>query len=94
MARGSDAERWAYVQLPGLGRLKLRRTEALEGRLRSVTLSRDGAGRYFAALCADGVVLAEPPVARTYAVGVDVGLRTLAVVHDGERARTVAVTIA
>jgi hypothetical protein len=33
----------------------LRRTGALLGRLRSVTLSRDGAGRYFAAITADGV---------------------------------------
>ena len=43
VARGSGKERWAYVELPGLGRVKLRRTEALLGRLRSVTLSRDAA---------------------------------------------------
>ena len=49
VARGADKARWAYVALPGLGRVKLRRTEALLGRLRSVTLARDGAGRYFAA---------------------------------------------
>ncbi|MDA8347659.1 MAG: transposase, partial [Pseudomonadota bacterium] len=42
--------RWAFVDLPGVGRIKLRRSEGLEGRLRSVTLSRDGAGRYFASL--------------------------------------------
>ncbi|EQD25976.1 transposase, IS605 OrfB family, partial [mine drainage metagenome] len=89
VARGGNTERWAYVQLPGLGRVKLRRTEALQGRLRSVTLSRDGAGRYFAAICADGVVLAEPPAARTHAVGIDVGLRTLGVMHDGEQARAI-----
>ncbi len=89
VARGVDAERWAYVQLPGLGRVKLRRTEALEGRLRSVTLSRDGAGRYFAAITADGVELTEPPAARTHAVGIDVGLRTLVVMHDGEQARAI-----
>ncbi|EQD76420.1 Transposase (probable), IS891/IS1136/IS1341 domain protein, partial [mine drainage metagenome] len=81
--------RWAYVDLPGLGRVKLRRTEPLLGRLRSVTLSRDGAGRYFAAITADGVELTAAPQATVPAVGVDVGLRSLAVVHDGERARSV-----
>ncbi len=59
LTRGREGERWAYVQLPGLGRVKLRRTEALLGRLRAVTLARDGAGRYFAAITADGVPLAE-----------------------------------
>lgn len=87
--RGMNQERWALVQLPGLGRVKLRRSEALEGRLRSVTLARDGAGRFFASITADRVPLAEAPAAATYAVGVDVGLRALAVVHDGQRARSV-----
>ena len=86
VVRGSGEDRWAYVQLPGLGRVKLRRTEALTGRLRSVTLSRDGAGRYFAAITADGVALTEAPAAQVTAVGVDAGLRVLATVHDGERA--------
>jgi putative transposase len=57
--RGEGQERWAYVSLPGLGHLKLRRTEALLGRLRSITLSRDGAGRYFGSMTADGVELPE-----------------------------------
>ena len=86
--RGSGQDRWAYVQLAGLGRVKLRRTEVLEGRLRSVTLSRDAAGRYFAAITADGVALRQAPTATVAAVGVDVGMRVLAVVHDGERARS------
>ncbi len=89
VSRGEGKARWAYVQLPGLGRVKLRRTEALLGRLRSVTLSRDGAGRYFAAITADAVPVGEPARAIVDAVGVDVGLRSLAVVHDGERARQV-----
>ncbi len=89
VARGAGENRWAYVELPGLGRVKLRRTEELTGRLRSVTLSRDGAGRYFAAITADGVPLTAAPAATVAAVGVDAGLRVLAVVHDGERARPI-----
>jgi putative transposase len=89
IVRGSGKERWAYVQLPGLGRVKLRRTEELMGRLRSVTLSRDGSGRYFAAITADGVPGLEVPAAHVAAVGVDAGLRVLATVHDGEQARSI-----
>ena len=89
VARGTDRERWAYIDLPGLGRVKLRRTEALLGRLRSVTLSRDGAGRHFAAITADGVPLIEPAYAKVDAVGVNAGLRDLAVVHDGTRTRPI-----
>jgi hypothetical protein len=54
--------RWAWVRLPGVGCLKLRRTEALDGRLRNVTLSRDAAGHWYASLAADGVPT-EPSVA-------------------------------
>ena len=85
LERGGDEGRWAYVTLPGLGRVKLRRTETLEGRLRSVSLSCDGAGRYFAAITADRVPQQAWSAPRTHAVGVDMGLSALAVVHDGQR---------
>ncbi len=80
--------RWALVDLPGLGSVKLRRSEALQGRLRSVTLSRDGAGRYFASICADRVPQAVGPEPEREVIGIDLGLRDLAVVSDGERVRT------
>jgi putative transposase len=89
LRRGERGDRWAYVSLPGLGRVKLRRTEALLGRLRSVTLSRDGAGRYFASVTADRVPLEEAPPAVLKAVGVDMGLRDLLVIHDGSNTRRV-----
>ncbi|MGH8219386.1 MAG: RNA-guided endonuclease InsQ/TnpB family protein [Steroidobacteraceae bacterium] len=89
LERGAGRDRWAYVRLPGLGRVKLRRTEALLGRLRSVTLSRDGAGRYFASVTADRAPLEEAAPAVRDAVGVDVGLRDLLVVHDGCETRRI-----
>ncbi len=89
LERGVGAARWAYVCLPGLGRVKLRRTERLVGRLRSVTLSRDGAGRYFAAVTADGVLAEERLPAPLQAVGVDAGLRDLLVIHDGRATQRV-----
>lgn len=89
LERGEDTDRWAYASLPGLGRVKLRRTEALLGRLRSVTLSRDGAGRYFASVTADRVAHEEAAPAMHEAVGVDVGLRDLLIIHNGRTTRRV-----
>ncbi|HEY2590565.1 MAG TPA: transposase, partial [Steroidobacteraceae bacterium] len=89
LKREEARDRWAYVSLPGLGRVKLRRTEALEGRLRSVTLSRDGAGRYFASVTADRAPRQEAPPALLEAVGVDAGLRDLLVIHDGTETRRI-----
>jgi len=81
--------RWALVDLPGLGALKLRRSEDLVGRLRSVTLRCDGAGRWFAALTADGVPAPAWSEAIVAAVGLDAGLRDLLVVSDGVSERRV-----
>lgn len=48
--------------------MTLRHTEAPEERLRSVTLSRDGASRYFAQITSAGVALSEAPNATVAAV--------------------------
>ncbi|WP_395795297.1 helix-turn-helix domain-containing protein, partial [Aquimonas sp.] len=45
-------ERHAEVQIDGLGRVRFRRTEAMDGRLRSVTVRQDSAGRWFATFTA------------------------------------------
>jgi putative transposase len=67
--------RRALVDLPGLRRPKLRCTEVLEGRLRSVTLTRDGAGRYCASIGADQVPQALWPEPSSEVIGFDLGLR-------------------
>jgi len=83
--------RFATVELPGLGAVKLRQTEALAGRLRSVTLSRDGGGRYFAAITADGMGAPVSVAAPLDAVGLDAGLRDLLVIAgDNHQLRRVA----
>jgi len=87
--RGASGDRWAFADLPGLGRVKLRRTEILVGRLRSVTISRDGAGRYFASITADGVPARIAQSATVDAMGVDRGVRDLLVIHDGTKATRV-----
>lgn len=82
--RGTETGRWARVSLPGLGELKLRRTEELTGRLRSITLRREGQA-WYASLTADGVTAeASTPAARQI-LGIDVGLRELVIRSDGVR---------
>lgn len=73
------------VQLDGVGKLRFRLTEPLIGRLRSMTVSRDSAGRYFASFTADQVpaaVIAQPVAA---AVGIDQGVKDLIVTSTNER---------
>jgi putative transposase len=82
--RGAHDDRWARIALAGLGSMKLRRTEDLVGRLRSVTF-RQEADRWFASITADGVPSAAAPEPVREILGVDVGLRELVVRSDGER---------
>ncbi len=78
------------VQLDGIGKIRFRVTEPLRGRLRSVTISRDAAGRWFGAFTADGVSRPASAQARVEAIGIDLGLKTATVIHDGDTATTIA----
>ena len=72
------------VQLYRIGKVRFRVTQPLIGRLRSVTVSRDSAGRWFAAFTADGVPLATPVPAQHTALGVDLGLKDTAALSTGQ----------
>lgn len=73
------------VQLPGLGTVRFKNTyEDMPGRLRSVTLSRDAAGRYFAAFTADRVPAPASIGPDAPSVGIDLGLAQLATLSTGE----------
>jgi len=76
-------ERHGEVQLDGLGRVRFRRTETMEGRLRSVTVRCDSAGRWFATFTADGVPKPFALPAERQALGIDLGLRQTATGSDG-----------
>jgi putative transposase len=76
-------ERHGEVQIDGLGRVRFRRTEAMDGRLRSVTVRQDSAGRWFATFTADGVPRPEARPAERHALGIDLGLRQTATCSDG-----------
>lgn len=78
-----DRER-GVVQLDGIGKVRFRMSEPLIGRLRSVTVRRDAAGRWFATFAADGVPRAEAHPASHTSVGIDLGLRDTAALSTGE----------
>lgn len=80
-----EIQRTGSVQVDGVGRVRMRVTEPMQGRLRSVTVSRDSAGRWFATFTADGVAAPASAPAPLAAIGIDVGLRETAVLSNGER---------
>ena len=73
-----------HVSLPKLGTVRAKVSRPLSGRLLSVTVSCDTAGRYFASfLCTDVSVAPAPDVDAE--VGIDLGVETLATLSDGTK---------
>jgi putative transposase len=83
-----------HIRLPMIGRVRLKETRSergFQGRILSATI-RQRADRWFVSLCVERArKIVEPkPVAKTTdIVGVDLGLRATAVIHDGQAARIV-----
>lgn len=75
------------VKLPKLGRVKLRGGDLPEGRLLSSRVYREADKWYMASIfeCA----APEPDAAPIECVGIDMGLKTLATIYDGERVKEV-----
>ncbi len=69
------------MQIDGVGKLRFWMTEAMTGRLRSVSVSCDVTGRWHASFTADGVPLSRAPDA-TAAVDSDLGLKHTVAIHD------------
>ena len=69
------------VRLPRIGKVRLREACRFAGPVRECTVKHDGV-RWFAIVVCD--VAASAPKAEGAMVGVDVGLRRLLTVHDGE----------
>jgi putative transposase len=72
------------VQVDGFGKLRFRVTEPLLGRLRSVTVSRDTAGRWFASFTADRVPAPAIVGAARPSVGLDLGMKSTATLSTGQ----------
>jgi len=82
-----------HIRLPMIGRVRLKETRAergFDGRILSATIVRR-ADRWFAALAVERereVVVAKPVKRASDVVGVDLGLTSAAVIHDGTETRT------
>lgn len=77
-----------YVPKVGLVRLVLHRS--VEGTVKSATFTQDATGAWYVSLVTHFALpdVAPPPPARERTVGVDLGLKDLAVLSDGERVPT------
>jgi len=72
------------LTIPKLAPLKVIVHRPLEGEMKSVTVSRTSAGRYFAALLCE-VEIKPKPKKRGRVIGLDLGLKSFAVMSDGEK---------
>ena len=70
------------IRLPRIGKVRIRETCRFEGPIRECTVKYDGVRWYAVVVCE---VPAPEPKESGVIVGVDVGLRRLATVYDGER---------
>ena len=70
------------VQLPKLGKVKCRISKEVKGRILSATVSRNPSEKYFISLCCTDVEIAPLPTTGAV-VGVDLGIKALAVTSDG-----------
>jgi putative transposase len=78
-----DAET-GRLSIPKLAPLKIIVHRPLEGEAKSVTVSRTPAGRYFASILCE-VEVKSKPKKRGRVIGLDLGLKSFAVMSDGEK---------
>ena len=70
------------VKLPKLGRVKCRVSRKVEGRILSATVTQEPSGKYYVSITCTDVEVA--PLQKTgAAVGVDLGIKDLAITSDG-----------
>ncbi|MCF8012154.1 MAG: transposase [Clostridiales bacterium] len=72
-----------YVQLPRLGKVKLKEVTSVKGKILSATVKRE-ANRWFVSLAVEEE-MPEPEPVMGVPAGIDVGVKDFAVLSDGER---------
>ena len=75
-----------FIQIPKVGKLKASISRQIEGRVKTITISKTPTGKCFASvLVEDGIELLEKlPVTESGTVGIDLGLKHYAVLSTGE----------
>ena len=72
------------VRLPKLGLVKCRISKEVKGRIMNATVSQNPSGKYFVSLCCTDVDI-EPMKPTGAVVGVDLGIKDLAITSDGQK---------
>src|SRR5919112_3587802 len=75
------------VYVPKVGWIRIRQSRELEGTTKSATFKRDATGHWYVALTTEFEIPDVEPPAPVNPVGVDLGLKDLFVLSDGERVR-------
>ena len=73
-----------HLQLPKLGSVRCKFSKQVQGRILSAAVSRNPAGKYFVSLCCTDVDIQPQPVTGAV-VGVDLGIKDLAITSDGTK---------
>ena len=68
------------VQLPKIGKVKYRKSQAFDGQIKTANISKQADGWYISLVCEVDI---EPLPAKTNTVGLDVGIKSLATFSDG-----------
>jgi len=74
-----------YLKLPKIGKIYCRRHRDLEGIPKSITVSQDPDGKYFASVVVDDGKEVPKPRAKGKAVGIDLGIENFAITSDGSK---------
>lgn len=73
-----------HIQLPKLGSVRCKFSKEVRGRILSATVSQNAAGKYFVSLCCTDVDI-QPSPTTDAVVGVDLGIKELAITSDGTK---------
>ena len=78
---GNIAVKDNYIKLPKLGLVRFAKSREVEGRILNATIRRNLSGKYFVALGTETEAVELPKT--NSAVGIDVGIKNLAILSDG-----------
>lgn len=71
-----------HIQLPKIGRVKIRDKQIPQGRILNATISQEPSGKYYVSLCCTDVDI--QPLSKTgYSIGIDLGIKDFVITSDG-----------
>jgi putative transposase len=76
------------IYLPKVGWVKVVRHRKVEGKMKNATVSKTKTGKYFVSIQCE-IEQDVQPTSNTARVGIDLGLKDFAILHDGEKKTTI-----